>query len=56
LGALDHCTNVASCSRRFASERPLLDLSDPQQQLELIARCVRIISGPSVAIVNGTRG
>jgi hypothetical protein len=52
---LDHCTNVASCTRRFDSEQPLLDLSDPQQQLSSRS-WVRIISGPSVAIVNGTRG
>jgi hypothetical protein len=38
FGALDHCTNVASCTRRFASGQPLLDLSDPQQQVELVAQ------------------
>ena len=36
------------------AERRLIDRADPGQELELVGRWVRIISGPSVAIVNRT--
>jgi hypothetical protein len=51
------CTKLASLPAPVGlPQRRFVDRADFEQELELVAQAVRIISGSSVAIVNGTPG